>query len=417
MRSSVTTVDIVLLKSGSMQKSMDKKISISRRNALKKLTYGMFAPMVLSACGSGGSSTAPQSVAVVSLRTPYAGEDALRIGYLLKTWMFQNEGLTLKKIEILDSNSSTLVASFVSGQNDWPTLYKDPLHVYSYLPQTGPLNAYYIPIQLKINDGLSRPQSMAHRLTFTRSGSTEEVIINGGIFTPQYTASPLVIPSPLRGNNLWFNNQGENGYHFDFLAFSEGAPYTGMMFAFDSMQLNDSQTSLLRDDGSKNVFDNNAYLNYGQTIYSVADGTVVRVIDGFDDQQGNRKIWEITEANLAGNNLIIDIGGGRYAFYAHCIKGSFGGLKAGDTVRKAQAIALLGNSGNSTGPHLHFEIFEGSQDPIWSRGVPFVIEQFESTATIESTDDATMGVTVSQYTAPQARRNVMPERWTVINVS
>lgn len=410
------SVNKISLKGGSMQKNIDKNFFITRRNALKEITFGVLAPILLSACGSGGGSTASQSVEVVNLRTPYAGEDALRIGYLLKTWMFQNEGLTLKKIEILDSSSSTLVASFASGQSDWPTLYKDPVHVYSYLPQTGPLNAYYIPIQLKINDGLTPPQSMVHRLTFTRSGTTEELIIIGGIFAPQYTASPLVIPSPVRGKNLWFNNQGENGYHFNYLAFSEGTPYTGMMFAFDSLQLNDSQTSLLRDDGSKDLFDNNAYINYGQTIYSVADGTVVRVIDGFEEQQGNRKIWEITEANLGGNNIIIDIGNGRYAFYAHCIKGSFGGLKPGDTVRKGQAIALLGNSGNSTGPHLHFEIFEGSQDPIWSRGVPFVIEQFESTATIESTDDATMGITVSQYSSPQARRNLMPERWTVFNV-
>lgn len=400
-----------------MQRITNNKYLISRRTALKQITCGTFVPLVLSACGSGGGTAAPQSVDVVNLQTPYAGEDALRIGYLLKTWMFQKEGLALKKIEILDSNSSALISSFVQGQDDWPTLYKDPVHIYSYLPQTGPLNAYYIPIQLRIYGGASRPQSMIHRLTFTRTGSNEEVVINGGIFTPLYAATTLVIPSPLRGNNLWFNNQGENGYHFDYLAFSEGTPYTGMMFAFDSMQLNDSQTSLLRDDGSKNIFDNNAYMNYGQTIYSVADGTVVRVIDGFEDQQGNRKIWEITEANLAGNNLIIDIGGGRYAFYAHCIKGSFGSLKAGDTVRKGQAIALLGNSGNSTGPHLHFEIFEGSQDPIWSRGVPFVIEEFKSTATIESTEDATIGVTVSKYSSPKSRQNVMPERWTVFNVN
>lgn len=394
----------------------NNKTQLTRRDALKQISVGMLVPLLGPGCGGGSSSTTPRSIEVVKLQPPYPGEDALRIGYLLKTWMFESEGLSLSKIEILDAVTLHTVASFVNGVDDWPTIYKDPVRSLSYLPQSGLMNACYIPIQLKIANGSSQPERMLHRLTLTRSGSSEPLIVDGGIFSPRYTEVPLVIPSPVKGNNLWFNNQGENSYHFNYLAFSDGVPYAGMMFAFDSGQLNAGMTSLLRDDGSKNPLDNHAYCNYGQTVYSVADGTVVRVIDGFKDQQGNHQIWPITEENLGGNNLVIDIGGGRYAFYAHCIKGSFGNLQVGDTVRQGQAIAQLGNSGNSEAPHLHFHIFEGGQDPIWSQGVPFVLRQFDATATITATDDAKMGVTVSRYAASQARQNVMPERWTVFNI-
>ena len=61
------------------------------------------------------------------------------------------------------------------------------------------------------------------------------------------------------------------------------------------------------------------------------------------------------EMPLAGNHVILDIGGGRFAFYAHLQPGSLR-VKLGDKVRRGQVLGLVGNSGNSTEPHLHFHI-------------------------------------------------------------
>lgn len=56
-----------------------------------------------------------------------------------------------------------------------------------------------------------------------------------------------------------------------------------------------------------------------------------------------------------GNYITIEHNGNYKTLYAHC-KDLF--VKEGDTVEKGELIASVGSTGNSTGPHLHFEIIE-----------------------------------------------------------
>ncbi len=77
---------------------------------------------------------------------------------------------------------------------------------------------------------------------------------------------------------------------------------------------------------------------------------------------------------VRGSRLMLDLGGGHYACYAHCMPGSIT-VRPGDRVLEGDVIARLGNSGNSTAPHLHFHICDGP-DFFWARGVPFVLEAY-----------------------------------------
>ena len=57
--------------------------------------------------------------------------------------------------------------------------------------------------------------------------------------------------------------------------------------------------------------------------------------------------------NSYGNVVMVDHGGGIVTLYAHNSKLL---VKTGDVVAKGQTIALVGSTGNSTGPHIHFEV-------------------------------------------------------------
>jgi murein DD-endopeptidase MepM/ murein hydrolase activator NlpD len=76
----------------------------------------------------------------------------------------------------------------------------------------------------------------------------------------------------------------------------------------------------------------------------------------------------------AGNHVVVDIGEGRYAFYAHLQPGSLR-VKTGDKVSQGQVLGLLGNSGNTDGPHLHFHVMDGPS-PLVSNGLPYAFTSF-----------------------------------------
>ena len=66
-------------------------------------------------------------------------------------------------------------------------------------------------------------------------------------------------------------------------------------------------------------------------------------------------------------------------------------MLTGDRVKRGQVLALLGNSGNTTAPHLHFHVSDGI-GPLSSQGVPYVIDVF--TARGVATDATEQGKVV-----------------------
>ena len=79
-----------------------------------------------------------------------------------------------------------------------------------------------------------------------------------------------------------------------------------------------------------------------------ADGRIVEVTDGYADTPPG------TNGDHA-NNLVVDIGGGRYVVMAHLKQGSVT-VRVGDVVRRGQPLAAVGNSGHTNEPHLHLQV-------------------------------------------------------------
>lgn len=94
----------------------------------------------------------------------------------------------------------------------------------------------------------------------------------------------------------------------------------------------------------------------GQTnIIASKDGVIFAVNDGCED--GGDKSC----GNQYGNYIIVQHIDNTYTLYAHLYNGSIN-VSVNDSVKQGQVIAKLGNSGYSTGPHLHFEVRVGGSD-------------------------------------------------------
>jgi murein DD-endopeptidase MepM/ murein hydrolase activator NlpD len=81
----------------------------------------------------------------------------------------------------------------------------------------------------------------------------------------------------------------------------------------------------------------------------------------------------ITLANVDGNHVVLDLGGGHYAFFAHLQKGSVT-VEPGDRVHRGEVLGLLGNSGNTSAPHLHFHLMDGPS-VLGSDGLPYTYDR------------------------------------------
>jgi hypothetical protein len=123
-------------------------------------------------------------------------------------------------------------------------------------------------------------------------------------------------------------------------------------------------------DGSKNE----DYRIWGKPIRAMADGTVLHFEnnipnnwkpDGSDEGMEKQKaeLWGSFAHGGAGNHLFIRHGN-VVALYAHMQKGSVTAslLKKGAKVKKGALLGKAGNSGNSSGPHLHIHIKEYKSD-------------------------------------------------------
>jgi murein DD-endopeptidase MepM/ murein hydrolase activator NlpD len=90
----------------------------------------------------------------------------------------------------------------------------------------------------------------------------------------------------------------------------------------------------------------------------------------------------VNRDNAAGNAVIVRVGEGQYAIYAHLRPGSIR-VKQGDAVSASDELGRIGNSGHSLAPHLHFHVADGP-DVFASEGLPFVIPAFQLVGRVDS---------------------------------
>jgi hypothetical protein len=82
------------------------------------------------------------------------------------------------------------------------------------------------------------------------------------------------------------------------------------------------------------------YPEYDAPILSVKGGKVVKAVDSYPDLKPGVRDPDYTLDDAPGNHVIVDIGGGRYAIYAHLVPGSVT-VQEGDHVGRGQVLGRL----------------------------------------------------------------------------
>ncbi len=178
--------------------------------------------------------------------------------------------------------------------------------------------------------------------------------------------TPLVINSPLRGRWIAANGLSNDTGHRRSLYPINGQLYNAQRFATDWVKLGDDGLIARNGDLSQNA----NYYTYGAEALAISDAVVIGVKDGIPENVPQTKACAvpINLETIAGNYVLLDIGGGHFALYAHFQPNSLK-VKVGDKVKTGQVLGLVSNSGNSDLPHLHFHIVN-APSPLASEGVP-----------------------------------------------
>ena len=233
-----------------------------------------------------------------------------------------------------------------------------------------------------LSKGSAAPKEIRHALTLKEQGAEEALRI---VAQPiQIKPATVVIESPLRGSNwLAGNGPGNVSGHRRGIIPIDGSARVPQRFAIDWVEVN-KEGKTYSGDATKNE----SYFCYGQKVHAVAHGVVTEVKDGIPQNvpgEDSRAV-PITLETVGGNHVILDIGNGVFAFYAHLQPGSLK-VKLGDHVKAGQVLALLGNSGNSTEPHLHFHLIDRGS-PLGGEGLPFAYPAYSLLGTGTLGEDA-----------------------------
>jgi hypothetical protein len=119
---------------------------------------------------------------------------------------------------------------------------------------------------------------------------------------------------------------------------------------------------------------------YGQTY---AIDLVHEPAGGSRPEFGSGPSRELTgPSRILGNHVVLDLGDGVYAAFAHLRRGSLRVAK-GQRVGAGEQVAECGNSGNSTEPHLHFQLMD-HRSVLFAAGLQFRLDRFEVDGTVQA---------------------------------
>lgn len=181
----------------------------------------------------------------------------------------------------------------------------------------------------------------------------------------------VVIGAPLQGTGWYALGSCCDGPHRRTAQPINDQLWVSHRFAIDFNRLDDRDFIVTGDPSV-----NESYPTYDQPVLAVANALVVQSADAYPDQIPEAAV-SVTIEEADGNYVILELSDGVYAFYAHLKPGTVQ-VSPGDRVTRGQEIGRTGNSGSSTGPHLHFQLMD-RPSALAADGLPYEFDRFTVT--------------------------------------
>ncbi len=329
------------------------------------------APGAAGAPARQAAAAVQVEVQVLQNPSPFVAGGRAHLLYELHVTNFQRAPLTLSAIEVAPADAGAAPLALFEGAELADMVVPvgaterpvDPLAL-------APGVRHLVFLALDFASMAEVPAALAHRLLFEPTAADAPPGVSVLPRVPVLSLVPAPVGPPVYGDG-WaaINGASNTSNHRRTPLVVNGHLYFAQRYAVDLVQV-DREGWPYRGDPARNE----SWLGYGAELLAVADGVVIEVRDGIPENvPGEPPVVPINLDTVAGNYVVLDIGNGRYAGYAHLIPGSLR-VQPGDLVRRGQVLGRLGNSGNSTAPHLHFHITAGPSF-LEADGVPYAFER------------------------------------------
>ncbi len=314
---------------------------------------------------------------------PVASQNGINLAYELELVPADGKAPVVDKVEVLDPATGKIL---YTADGDLLAALYHPATVPPPTPAelqngTGKLSLPRVSLWFVVSSG-AVPDRLSHRLTLNRTAAgLPPSTITGGEVAVLKDLTPVVVGSPMSGPGwMVMETTSPLTHHFRAQITLNGVTRVPQRYAQDWVYLDPATGQAAA--GNATLARN--YYAWGKEILAVANGTVVDSSDGLPDAETIYAPLGVTIPTAAGNYVILDLGNKKYACYAHMVNGSVR-VKSGDTVREGQVLGLMGNSGNSDIPHLHFQVVTDTPSFLGAEGYPHVYRSFNVTGEVNET--------------------------------
>jgi hypothetical protein len=319
----------------------------------------------------------PLLLAVQNAPVPFLGSDEqTHLVYELRITNFSNGEVLLQNVDVIGDGKmlKRLDSEAIAGRLQ-PIGRRDARATLAASEQA------LLFVHIVLAAGATIPSQITHEVSVRVSSAPlrlRELRESGGE-TPVDRRQVVMIGAPLRGDRfISADSCCDASRHTRAALPVNNRVFLAQRFAVDWEQL-DAEGRIYAGAQS----DLSSYAIYGREVLAVADAAVVAVRDGLPEQPAGKMPADISVEEADGNSIVLGLGTGCYALYAHLRAGSIT-VQPGAQVKRGQLIAHVGNSGNTLAPHLHFHVMD-TPSPLASNGLPYAIDAFEVTGSTMGT--------------------------------